>query len=78
MGDGIKALQPCEREMVSAMRRSIAAARDLAAGDVITLEDITWLRPGTGLSVGSENQVIGKKTFTSLSRGDLIQLKNLF
>jgi len=78
MGDGIKALQPCEREMVTAMRRSIAAARDLAAGDVVTLEDITWLRPGTGLSVGSENQVIGKRTLTSLSRGNLIQLKNLF
>jgi sialic acid synthase SpsE len=78
MGDGIKALQPCEREMVTAMRRSIAAARDLAAGDVVTLDDITWLRPGTGLSVGSENQVIGKRTLTSLSRGSLIQLKNLF
>ncbi len=59
------------------MRRSIAAARDLAAGDVITLEDITWLRPGTGLAVGSEGQVIGKRTLNSLGRGDLIQLKNL-
>lgn len=78
MGDGMKVLQPCEREMVSAMRRSIAAARDLAAGDVITPEDITWLRPGTGLSVGAETQVIGKRTLNSLSRGNLIQLKNLF
>jgi sialic acid synthase SpsE len=78
MGDGLKVLQPCEREMVQAMRRSIATARDLEAGDVITLEDIMWLRPGTGLPVGSENQVVGKRTLTSLSRGHLIQLKNLF
>lgn len=78
MGDGLKILQPCEREMAMTMRRSIAAARDLAAGDLITLEDIIWLRPGTGLSVGSENQIIGKRTLISLSRGTIIQPKHLF
>jgi sialic acid synthase SpsE len=66
MGTGEKAVRPAEAAGVVAFRRSIVAARDLAAGQVLSLEDITWVRPGGGLRAGQERLVIGRRL-----RGDL-------
>ena len=34
-------------------RRSLVAARDIAAGKVIEYEDLTWKRPASGISPNS-------------------------
>lgn len=73
MGSGRKAPQPCERDMLPAVRRSIAAARDLEAGAVLTVADLTWVRPGTGLPPGEEQRLLGRRTRRALQQGDLIQ-----
>jgi N,N'-diacetyllegionaminate synthase len=56
-----KRVQPGEAGNAVALRRSIAAARDLDAGHVLALEDITWLRPGGGIAPGEEDRVIGRR-----------------
>jgi N,N'-diacetyllegionaminate synthase len=58
----------------TAVRRSIAAARDLSAGAVLTLEDLTWLRPGSGLRPGEESRLIGRTLRQNVPAGALLTL----
>jgi N,N'-diacetyllegionaminate synthase len=77
LGTGVKILQESEKAIKSVVRRSIVAARDLKAGQVLHLEDITWVRPGGGLPPGDENLVLGKVLQRDLSRGEQLTL-NIF
>jgi N,N'-diacetyllegionaminate synthase len=48
-----------EEGVQEAARRSIVAARDLAAGHVVARGDLTWLRPRDGLAPGQEDRLVG-------------------
>jgi sialic acid synthase SpsE len=72
LGGGEKIVQSCERDSISAIRRSIAAARDLAVGARIVLADVTWLRPRRGLEPGSEGAVVGRALRKAVKAGDPI------
>ena len=74
MGSGIKKIQECEVQLECLMRRSIAAACDLCSGKIIDKKDLTWVRPGNGISVGRENEIIGKKLTVPLKMGQLIEV----
>ena len=71
-GSGEKRPQECEQTAERAMRRSIAASRDLACGAIITWEDITWVRPGGGLEPGKEHVILGRKLAKPVRGGDHI------
>lgn len=77
LGDGEKRIMECERDAVPAIRRSIAANRDLPEGWVVTADDIVWLRPGDGLSPGSEALVFGRRLRAPVRAGDPITLDGL-
>ncbi len=77
MGDGRKVPQTCEEELRTAARRSVAAAHDLHEGAVLTYEDLTWVRPGTGISPGGEAAVLNRKIRRRLKQGELIALTDL-
>jgi sialic acid synthase SpsE len=77
MGSGIKKIQECEVQLESQMRRSIAAACDLCSGKIVEKKDLTWVRPGIGIPIGSENDIIGKKLIVPLKMGQLIELEFL-
>ncbi len=74
LGDGAKKPQPPEAELARALRRSIVAARDLEAGDVLRSEDLLWQRPGGGLPPGDEGKLIGRQLRYALRRGDNLTL----
>lgn len=76
-GDGALGTMECERDLVTPVRRSIAAGRDLSAGHVLTLDDIVWVRPGEGIPPGRENEVLKHRLNRDLKRGDLIQAGHL-
>ncbi len=61
LGDGEKVPQPSERRNMQAFRRSIIAAHDLPEGKVLELADLTWVRPGGGMSPGSETAILGRR-----------------
>ena len=46
-------------ERRDAYRRSIVAARDIPRGEPITRQDLTFRRPGTGMSPMDFNLVVG-------------------
>ncbi len=58
-------------------RRSIVVSRNLDSGHRITEEDITYKRPGTGISPLSWDEVIGRVTSCSLEADTVIQWSDL-
>lgn len=61
-----------EEPVSAAARRSIVAARDLPAGHVIAAEDLTWLRPGDGLSPGREGELLGRALQRAVTHGETL------
>jgi sialic acid synthase SpsE len=55
-----KPVQPSEAAAAQAIRRSIAAARDLRRGTRLALADLKWVRPADGLPPGAEQRLVGK------------------
>jgi N-acetylneuraminate synthase/N,N'-diacetyllegionaminate synthase len=72
IGNGRKAPSAREREVAKVARRSVAAARPLAAGGIIAAEDIIFLRPGTGLAPTQAHLIVGRTLKHALDRGTLI------
>jgi len=77
LGSWGKLVQPCEAASQTAIRRSIAAARDLKAGTVIAAGDLKWIRPGTGLRPGSEDRLIGAMLKRDLREDEPITLADV-
>ncbi|HVN59794.1 MAG TPA: N-acetylneuraminate synthase family protein [Gaiellaceae bacterium] len=70
LGAPIKEVQPSEQDAVVALRRSIVAAADLAAGHRLALSDLTWVRPGGGLAPGDEHRLVGRTLRRDVRFGD--------
>jgi N,N'-diacetyllegionaminate synthase len=73
LGDGLKQVEPSEEPGVTAMRRSLAAARDLQAGHIVGADDVTWLRPGDGVRPGQEAALLGRALLRDVSAGELLR-----
>ena len=73
MGHGEELIQESEKENNIHMRRSIAVKKNLPQGHVINIEDITWVRPGTGIAPGEENLVCGMTLNRNILKGQLIE-----
>jgi sialic acid synthase SpsE len=58
-------------------RRSIVIAKNLPMGHVITEADITYKRPGTGVSPLRWDEVIGMRTKKALSEDDVLTWDDL-
>jgi sialic acid synthase SpsE len=72
LGNPEKLVQAPEADLELAVRRSIAAARDLPRGHVVTLEDLAWLRPRDGLAPGQEDLLLGRALLRDVPMGDSI------
>ena len=77
LGTGEKRPQASELALREAVRRSIAARRDLPAGHIVGAEDLAWLRPGDGIAPGHENEVVGRILRRSVSAGEQLRPDDL-
>lgn len=59
-GDGVKRPSASEYKNRAVARRSLVAARQIAAGEIFTDENLTSKRPGTGISPMRWDEVIGQ------------------
>lgn len=73
-GDGIKRPSESETKNMGIARKSIVAARDIAKGELFTVENLTTKRPGTGISPMKWDEVVGRKAPKAFSLDDLIEL----
>ncbi|HWP95228.1 MAG TPA: N-acetylneuraminate synthase family protein [Syntrophomonadaceae bacterium] len=72
LGSGEKVLQSSEKEVVTAVRRSIVSRRDLPAGKILSGNDITWVRPAGGIAPGNESLLLGKEIKKAVSKGQML------
>jgi len=61
LGERTKAPTPTERRNLSVARKSIVAARDIAAGVILSADDLDVKRPGNGLSPMLIWELIGSR-----------------
>jgi|SRR3990167_2269516 len=77
LGDGIKRVLPSEIDTMQITQKSIVAARDLVAGDLITLEMLSARRPMGGLSPMEFGLLISKKLKHAIGKGSRITLSDV-
>ena len=77
-GDGKKRCMPCEEGGLTGGRRSLYAAKDLHAGDIIKRDDIAVVRPNLGeLKPRHLSSVIGKRVKASIACGAPLKWSHL-
>lgn len=57
--------------------KSIVAARDLPGGHVVTAEDLAYKKPGTGISAGRRDEIVGRRLRRALSADTLLREEDL-
>ena len=75
LGSGEKVVAEAERSNIEVARKSIVAARNIKAGELLTEENITVKRPGNGLSPMLWDEVIGTRAVRDFVYDSLIELK---
>jgi len=77
LGDGIKRPVAGELDTRSVARRSIVARRQLSAGTVLTKEDVSIKRPGTGIAPEALHRVIGRKLARDVGADQLLSWEDM-
>lgn len=77
LGDGVKAPQPCEQDARRVARRSLFAARELHAGNVLAMGDLIAQRPGTGISPARLPQLVGRRLKRDVVAGAMLAESDL-
>lgn len=73
-GNGIKEPSKSEMKNIAVARKSIMAAKHIQKGELLTPENLTVKRPGTGINPMLWDQTIGKKAIRDFEPDDLIEL----
>lgn len=74
LGDGEKKVSDSEQSNILIVRKSIVARRFIKTGELLTEENLTTKRPGTGISPMRWNEVIGTKAIHDFEEDDLIEI----
>ena len=77
LGSSVKAPTESELPVRAVARRSICAKRDLASGDVLTLDDLILLRPASGIAPKHWDTVPGRVIAKPVSAGTPINADDL-
>jgi len=77
LGSGEKAPAEGEKAIIAPTRRGIALSRDLAAGHVLTAQDLVLVRPATGIPAAERETVLGRKLKRALQRHHILQPEEL-
>lgn len=72
-----KSQMPCELENKLAVRKGVVAARDLAAGTVLTRDDLMYARPATEFTADQLPELVGRKVDNAVKLGELIARDNV-
>ena len=73
LGDGVKRPTASESGNLQIVRKSLVASRAIREGELLTSDNLTVKRPGTGISAASWDNVIGGVARRNYERDDLIE-----
>lgn len=74
LGDGVKCPAPSELENLPVARKSIVAATKIAAGEHLTIKNLTTKRPGDGLSPMRWDEVLNTRAIRGFEPDEEIEL----
>lgn len=77
LGRSEKVIQPCEKEGLLGIRRSIVSNRDLSQGTVLQMADLRWTRPSGGIPPGEESRLLGKTLKNAISAGHVFTIHDV-
>jgi N-acetylneuraminate synthase/N,N'-diacetyllegionaminate synthase len=73
LGSPLMEIRKIETDTIKLVRRSLVAARDIAAGETITEAMILPMRPQTGIPASAVDQVVGRRAGEACRRGEVLQ-----
>jgi N,N'-diacetyllegionaminate synthase len=76
-GDGVKKCNKNEENTRKVARKSIVASISIKKGEIISYENITFKRPGNGISPMFIDQIIGKTAICDIDVDDFITFSNI-
>lgn len=74
LGSAEKKVSDSERKNIAIARKSIVAATNIKKGDILTEENITVKRPGTGISPMRWEEVLGTTAVRDFQEDELIEI----
>lgn len=74
LGSAEKKVSDSERGNIAIARKSIVAKKSIKKGDILSEENITTKRPGTGISPMKWGEVIGTKAVRDFEEDELIEI----
>lgn len=74
MGDGVKVPSESETANIPVARKSIIAADNIKAGDILSEKNLTTKRPGTGISPMRWNEILGTRAVRDFEEDELIEI----
>ncbi len=77
LGNGVKCASEGEKTSLIWARKSLVAARQINAGEILSQECIAIKRPGTGIAPDQLGEVIGKKAKSDIEKDHIIKRENL-
>jgi N-acetylneuraminate synthase len=77
LGDGIKRPAPCELKNREIVRKSIVAAANIDAHEILTSQKLTVKRPGSGIQPGHMAHILGMKVNRRIEKDDVLKWQYL-
>lgn len=74
MGNDIKQPSESEKSNMAIARKSIIAAKNIKAGEILTTDNLTTKRPGTGINPMRWEDVLGTRAIRNFEEDELIEL----
>jgi N,N'-diacetyllegionaminate synthase len=72
LGEAEKRRSPVEEDTARVARRSVVVNTDIPAGEILTDAMLTSRRPGTGISPGRVDQIVGRRLKRAVSAGTVL------
>ncbi len=77
LGESHKQKMPCETDTHKFARRSLVSQKNLRKGHILTQNDLTCKRPGTGLPPAYYDRFIGRKTKRDIPEDTLLKISDI-
>ena len=77
LGDGVKAPRESELPVRELVRRSIVSATKIQKGEILSEENLTLLRPATGLPPDELQKIIGQTAARDIKSGHVLDWDDL-
>lgn len=76
IGNGKKEVLNCEKKTRKLARRSIVASTNISANQILTVDNLTCKRPGTGISPKNYYKIIGKRAKKNIVKDKIISKRD--